>query len=71
MKVNCLKCQHYFITFDPVAPKGCRAYGIKSSQLPSVIIKQANNGNNCMGFKEKEKKGKPEKNLNDDKYWKA
>lgn len=72
MSPNCLKCKHYYITFDQYAPKGCRVYKIKSSSMPSIIVKQANNGNECIGFeakenKEKDKNGK--KDLNDPKYW--
>ena len=71
MKPNCIKCKHYFITFDADAPKGCRIYGIKSSSMPTTIIKQANNGMDCIGFIEKPQKKEKSKNLNDDKYWKA
>ena len=71
MKANCLKCKHYFITFDQTAPKGCRIYGIKSSSVPSAIVKQANNGNDCIGFSPKPNKKPKSKDLNDDKYWKA
>ena len=69
MKPNCTKCKHYFITFDQSAPKGCRAYSIKSQALPSEIVKQANSGADCIGFTPKENTNKKGKNLNDDKYW--
>jgi hypothetical protein len=71
MKPNCLRCKHYYITFDVAAPKGCRVYGIKSSVIPSSIVKQANNGIDCIGYSEKLQKKDKTKNLNDDKYWKA
>ena len=71
MKPNCLKCKHYFITFNQDTPKGCRIYGIQSARLPSMIIKSANSGKECIGFKLKEMKKLKSKNLNDDKYWKA
>jgi hypothetical protein len=69
MNPNCTKCKHFYITFDQATPKGCRAYGIKSAQLPSVIVKSANNGNNCIGFEEKQKNIPKKKDLNDAKYW--
>ena len=71
MKPNCMKCQYYYITFDPNTPKGCRIYGIKSQQLPSMVIKNANNGSDCIGFKQKPEKNqnKKPKDLNDPKYW--
>jgi hypothetical protein len=71
MKPNCMKCKHYFVTFDPAVPKGCRIYGIKSMAMPSTVIKQANNGMDCIGFAPKADKKEKTKNLNDDKYWKA
>ena len=72
MNPNCLKCKHYFITFDKYAPKGCRIYKIKSSTMPSQIVKQANGGADCLGFEAKENKStekKIGKDLNDPKLW--
>lgn len=62
MKPNCTKCKHYFITFDQLSPKGCRVYQIKSSQLPSVIVKQANGGADCVGFELKDRLKEKSKN---------
>lgn len=67
MKPNCMKCKYYFITFDQHAPKGCKAYNIKSKQLPSMIVKQASGGE-CLGFSAKPEKKKP-KDLNDPRMW--
>lgn len=71
MKKNCLNCKHYFITFDSSAPKGCRAYGIKSAQMPSSVVKQATHGGDCLGFelKDRLKKKEKTKNLNDPHFW--
>lgn len=69
MNPNCTKCKHYFITFDQRTPRGCRAYQIQSAQLPSTIVKRANNGGDCIGFEEKQNKKAKPKNLNDAKYW--
>ena len=68
MKPNCIKCKHYMITYDQKTPRGCRIYKIQSKQLPSLIVKQANNGADCLGFEEKEQKKKA-KDLNDSRYW--
>lgn len=57
------------ITHNPDTPRGCKAYQIRSKQLPSVIVRQANNGAECMGFEEKPSKGTKAKNLNDSRYW--
>lgn len=64
---KCNNCKHYFITFDAKAPKGCKAYNIKSAQLPSQIVKMAS-GQECMGFSEKPKRAE-KKDYNDSKYW--
>lgn len=72
MRPNCIKCKHYYITFDQYAPKGCRAYKIKSSAMPSDIVKQANRGAECIGFEAKIAKketGNKAKDLNDPKLW--
>lgn len=70
MKPNCTKCKHYFITHDIRAPKGCRAYQIKSTSMPSMVVKQANTGQECLGFspKKSSEEGK-RKDLNQSKYW--
>jgi hypothetical protein len=69
MNPNCTKCKHFYITFDQSTPRGCRAYQIKSAQLPSVIVKNANNGAECIGFESKPGQANNKKNLNDTKYW--
>ncbi|MDP7322141.1 MAG: hypothetical protein QF441_16170 [Bacteriovoracaceae bacterium] len=69
MKPNCMKCKHFYITYDQKTPRGCRAYKIQSQQLPSVIVKQANNGQDCIGFTPKENQQSKQKNYNDPKYW--
>jgi hypothetical protein len=33
-RVKCAKCAHYFITYDPRFPYGCRAMNFKSRVLP-------------------------------------
>lgn len=35
---DCLRCKNYFITYDPRQPRGCRAYGFKSRDLPSHVV---------------------------------
>ncbi|MEC7278140.1 MAG: hypothetical protein VXV96_17595 [Bdellovibrionota bacterium] len=69
MKKGCLRCKHYFSTFDPQKPRGCKLYGMKSHAFPSLIVKNET-GSDCMGFQEKVKRKTEEKvNLNDPKYW--
>ncbi len=57
-KVNCLKCKHYFITYDARMPYGCKLFGFKGRQLPSVSVRQSS-GNNCQGYDVKDKQNKP------------
>lgn len=70
MKPNCIQCKHYFITFNQSTPKGCRAYGIQSAQLPSIVVKNATSGNGCLAFELKQRLVKKKtKDLNDPKLW--
>ncbi|MEX0798373.1 MAG: hypothetical protein WEB87_02680 [Bacteriovoracaceae bacterium] len=71
MKPNCASCKHMFITFNPDTPRGCRVYQIQTSSTPSLVVKKANGGSECIGFEPKEPKenSSKEKDLNDPKYW--
>nr|WP_139999438.1 uracil-DNA glycosylase [Paenibacillus paridis] len=51
-RINCLKCKHYYITWDPKSPKGCKAFGFKSSAMPSIAV-FASSGKPCMNFEHK------------------
>ena len=68
MKPECRKCKHFFVTYEPQTPNGCKAFQIKSKALPQIIVKQANQGQECLGFQEKVKK-KKSKDLNDNSLW--
>ncbi|OAH54389.1 MULTISPECIES: hypothetical protein [Bacillaceae] len=46
---NCLKCQYFYVTWDPAAPRGCRAYGFKTKQLPSIVVRHSS-GHPCYKF---------------------
>ncbi|MDR1920747.1 MAG: uracil-DNA glycosylase [Candidatus Adiutrix sp.] len=37
-KVNCRLCRHYYITWDPRNPNGCRAMGFKARLMPSTHV---------------------------------
>lgn len=52
MKVNCVKCQHYFVTWDYKSPKGCKAFNFKSTSIPSLVVFQSS-GQPCMKFESK------------------
>jgi hypothetical protein len=53
-EINCFSCQHFYITYDPRFPYGCRAPGFKSRLLPSKEM-YANSGMDCQVFLEKDK----------------
>ncbi|QEN09273.1 uracil-DNA glycosylase [Oceanispirochaeta crateris] len=48
---NCLRCEYFYVTWDPSFPRGCRVFGIKSRQIPSIEVKKAT-GKQCPSFKE-------------------
>jgi len=49
-EIICQKCIHYFVTWEPSQPHGCRAYGFKSKQIPSVVVKESS-GMKCNFYK--------------------
>ena len=48
-KIVCQKCVHYFVTWQPNTPHGCKAYGFKSRIIPSVAVKNSS-GIECNFF---------------------
>lgn len=75
-KVNCLQCQYYLNTWDKYAPRGCSVYGIKSMQIPAMLVKRES-GEDCMSYKKKDHSKRQKANsdgegkidFNDPKYW--
>ncbi|MCK9472573.1 uracil-DNA glycosylase [Sulfurimonas sp.] len=51
-RINCRRCQYYYVTWEAQRPHGCKAYGFKSSQIPSLLVFQST-GSDCTMFKEK------------------
>ena len=49
---ECVKCMHYYVTYDPAKPYGCRAMGFKGKIMPSLMVFQAS-GQACLAFEEK------------------
>ncbi|RKN84328.1 uracil-DNA glycosylase [Paenibacillus ginsengarvi] len=52
VRINCMKCRHFYVTWDPKFPKGCKAYGFKTQGLPSQTV-LASSGKPCYQFEEK------------------
>ena len=45
-RIICQKCKYYYVTWKTNQPHGCKAYGFKSKQIPSAVVKQSS-GTNC------------------------
>jgi hypothetical protein len=66
-----MRCKHYQVTFDPTAPRGCKLYGFKSTNMPYILVKQST-GHDCTAFEEKPNANNTKEakiDLNDPKYW--
>jgi hypothetical protein len=53
-RIDCMKCRHFYITWDPKFPRGCRAFGFKTHSMPSLSV-LSSSGKPCMNFELKEK----------------
>ena len=51
-RINCFHCIHFFITWEPELPRGCKLFGFKTAQMPSVAVFNYS-GVKCEGFKRK------------------
>ncbi len=51
-RINCKKCIYYFITWEANRPHGCKAFGFKSLQIPTIVVKQSS-GSECQKFIDK------------------
>ena len=48
----CVHCVHYFVTYEPGTPHGCRYFGMKSRMVPSLVVKNES-GQHCAAFERK------------------
>lgn len=55
-RIDCMKCAHFYVTWDPQFPKGCKAFGFKSPQMPSLTV-LSSSGKPCMNFEAKRMPG--------------
>ncbi|HAE21453.1 MAG TPA: hypothetical protein DCG47_03895 [Spirochaetaceae bacterium] len=46
---NCLRCAHFYVTWDPAFPRGCRQFEIVCRALPSQEVYAAT-GRHCPSF---------------------
>jgi hypothetical protein len=56
-RINCLKCENFYVTWEKKFPNGCRAYGFKTKHMPSMDV-LSSSGVECQLFKEKAVKDK-------------
>ena len=57
-KPNCYNCKHFFVTWEPHAPRGCKAFGFKTKHLPSgEVFKISGYECQCFDPKRTKKKG--------------
>ncbi len=47
--VDCFRCVHFYVTWDENFPRGCKAYGFKSRNIPSVDVYRSS-GMKCLRF---------------------
>ncbi len=52
IRINCKQCVFYFVTWQANQPHGCKAYGFKSKQIPSLVVK-GSTGQACQSFQAK------------------
>jgi hypothetical protein len=69
-KINCLHCKHYYNTWDPKSPRGCRLFSFKGPHFPSQSVLRET-GQECEGFSAnaKFKASSAKLDLNSDDLW--
>lgn len=67
-----MKCKHYYTSFNPNTPRGCRLFGFESQVMPFVLVKQST-GADCSEFSPRQNNGgdddKKKSSFSDPKYW--
>lgn len=51
---ECMRCRHYYVTWDPNFPYGCKAFGFKSRVTPCLEVYSASQ-RQCLKFEAKQK----------------
>ena len=49
---NCNKCKHFYVTYKPKLPHGCKAFRVISKKLPYLEVKNIS-GIDCALFSNK------------------
>ena len=61
----CHKCQHYYITWDPQQPHGCKGMGFKSRRVPIWAVRRYSHGMDCQLYRPKKKTRAPASAITD------
>lgn len=56
-EINCFHCKNYYVTWDEFFPRGCKALGFKSREMPSAVVRRSS-GMECQLFERKKERGK-------------
>jgi hypothetical protein len=48
-RIDCRRCNFFYITWDKRFPYGCKAMGFKTALMPSMEVRQAS-GVGCLRF---------------------
>lgn len=48
-RIDCFKCKHFYVTWEPANPKGCKAFGFKTHRFPSDVVLETS-GEPCLKF---------------------
>lgn len=51
-KIDCMKCQYFYITWDKKFPRGCKFFNFKSKQMPSIEVLRSS-ASACLKFESK------------------
>ena len=53
-RIVCQRCIYYYVTWEQSKPHGCNAYGFKSQQIPSIVVKNSSK-TDCNFYQEKQR----------------
>jgi hypothetical protein len=51
-RIDCFECKYFYVTWDQKHPRGCRAMGFKSREMPSAAVFKSS-GMKCLRFEPK------------------
>ncbi|MFA6700006.1 MAG: uracil-DNA glycosylase [Thiomicrospira sp.] len=50
--IDCFKCRYFYITWEAQHPRGCKAFGFKTTRMPSQVVEETS-GKPCLKFQPK------------------